>query len=177
MERYDAIVVGVGTMGSAALYHLARRGRRVLGLEQYGLVHTNGSMHGQTRIIRLAYHEHPGYVPLVQRASELWRELGPDLLHTVGSLEIGPPEGELVPGALHACAVHGLEHEVLEPEEIRRRFPQFRPEQGTVGVFQPDGGFVRAEEAVRAHGEQAVAAGAELRLGERVLDWSSEAGG
>src|SRR5439155_4823918 len=88
--RFDAIVVGVGTMGSAALYHLARRGSRVLGLEQFGVAHDRGSMHGETRIIRLAYHEQPDYVPLLRRAYELWRELDETLLHIVGSLDVGP---------------------------------------------------------------------------------------
>jgi sarcosine oxidase len=180
-ERYDAIVAGVGTMGAAALYHLARRGRRVLGLEQFGLVHTRGSMHGQTRIIRQAYHEHPDYVPLVRRAYELWRtleqEAGEQLLWVVGSLELGPPDGYLVPGALHACQVHGLQHDLLQPDEVVARFPQFRPPDGTVGVYQPDGGFVRAEEAVRAHGERALALGADLHLGERVVDWRADRDG
>ena len=75
LRAYDAIVLGVGGMGSAAAYHLARRGKRVLGLERYDIPHAMGSSHGLTRIIRLAYYEHPSYVPLLRRAYELWREL------------------------------------------------------------------------------------------------------
>jgi sarcosine oxidase len=175
--RYDAIVVGIGTMGSAALYHLARRGRRVLGLEQFELVHDRGAMHGHTRVIRLAYHEHTNYVPLLRRSYELWRELernaGEPLMHVFGALELGQPDGVLLRGALEACSVHDLPHEVLEAAEVRRRFPAIVPEAGTIALLQPDGGYVRAEESVRAHARLAVAAGAELRTGEPVLGWDA----
>jgi sarcosine oxidase len=174
---YDAIVVGVGTMGSAALFHLARRGLRVLGIEQFAVAHARGSMHGHSRIIRLAYHEHPGYVPLLRRCYELWRELGglagTQLLHLTGSLEIGPPAGPLVNGTLRACTEFDLPCAVLEPTELRRRFPAFEPPPDTIGVAQPDGGYLLAEAAVQAHAGLAVEAGAELRLGERVLDWDA----
>ena len=95
-ERFDAIVVGVGGMGSAVLYHLARRGKRVLGLERFDVPHEHGSSHGVTRIIRLAYFEHSDYVPLVRRAYELWRELqveaGEQLLYITGIVEGGEPD-------------------------------------------------------------------------------------
>ena len=96
-ERYDAIVAGVGGFGSAALYHLARRGQRVLGLERFDVPHDLGSSGGVTRIIRLAYYEDPSYVPLLRRAYELWRELeagaGEQLLHITGSVDAGPRSG------------------------------------------------------------------------------------
>src|SRR3990170_4332892 len=95
-HRYDVIVIGVGGMGSATVYHLARRGKRVLGLERYDIPHAMGSSHGVTRIIRLAYYEHPSYVPLLRRSYELWRELetraGERLLYITGGLDCGPPE-------------------------------------------------------------------------------------
>src|SRR5438270_8151593 len=98
--NYDVIVVGVGAMGSSACYHLARRGARVLGLEQFDIPHALGSSHGQSRMIRLAYYEHPDYVPLLKRAYELWHELeatsGQKLLYLSGGLYIGPPDAELV---------------------------------------------------------------------------------
>jgi sarcosine oxidase len=174
-RRYDAIVVGVGTIGSAAAYHLARRGARVLGLERYGIAHDRGSMHGLTRIIRLAYHEDPRYVALLRRAYELWRELerdsGERLLHVVGSLDVGPEDGALLTGALRACHEHGLAHELLPAAELARRFPAYDPPPGVVALLQPDGGYLDAERCVRAHADAAVAAGAELRPGERVLEW------
>jgi sarcosine oxidase len=168
-------------MGSSALQHLARRGRRVLGIEQYELAHARGSMHGHSRIIRLAYHEHPDYVPLLRRCYELWRELerltGTRLLELVGSVEIGVPAGPLVTGTLLACSSYDLPFTILEPPELARRFPAFAPEAGTVGVAQPDGGYLLAEAAVRAQAALAVESGAELRTGERVLDWESSGAG
>src|SRR5688572_19067828 len=146
MERYDVVVVGVGGMGSAALYHLARRGKRVLGLERFDLLHEHGSSHGLTRIIRLAYFEHPDYVPLLGRAYELWRELeaeaGEQLLHLTGIVEGGDPISE---GVLRSCAEHDLPHEVLDGAQVARRFPAFRLPPQLEVVFQPDGGFVVPE--------------------------------
>ena len=96
-QQYDAIVIGLGGMGSATLYQLAKRGKRVLGIEQFGIAHELGSSHGVTRIIRLAYHEHPSYVPLMRRAYELWRDLEAEteeqILHITGSIDAGPPDG------------------------------------------------------------------------------------
>src|SRR5829696_7257907 len=116
-RRYDAIVVGVGGMGSAALYHLARRGRRVLGLERFDVPNELGSSHGITRIIRLAYYEHSAYVPLLRRAYELWRELeraaGQQLLHITRSIDAGPPGQLVFAGSLQSCEEHGLPYEVL----------------------------------------------------------------
>src|SRR5579884_3054171 len=110
--QYDAIVVGVGGMGSAALFHLARRGRRVLGLERFDVPHELGSSHGVTRIIRLAYAESPDYVPLLRRAYELWRELearaGERLLHVHGGLDVGAPDSGTFAGSLRSCGEHDL---------------------------------------------------------------------
>src|SRR5882672_6003408 len=130
---YDAILAGLGAMGSAAAFHLARRGRRVLGLDRFVPPHSLGSSHGQTRIIREAYFEHPAYVPLVQRAYLLWEELeresGQSLLTRTGGLMIGPREGELVAGALRSARAHALPHEVLDAAEIAARVPAFRPRE------------------------------------------------
>jgi sarcosine oxidase len=174
--RYDAIVIGLGGMGSAAAYHLARRGRRVLGLEQFGPLHEQGSSHGLTRIIRLAYHEHPSYVPLLRRSYELWHELertaGEELLITTGSLEGGPGDGETFRGALEAAELHDLPHEVLDAAELRARYPAYAGfDPSTRVVFQPDGGFLLAERSVRAHLDAAVAAGADLRFETPVRGW------
>lgn len=174
-ERFDAVVVGLGGMGSAACFHLARRGWRVLGLEQFDVVHPFGSSHGLTRIIRLAYSEHPSYVPLLHRAYELWHELenlhGERLLWTTGSLEGGTPDGRTFQGALEAARLHGLPHEVLDGEEVGRRWPAFRLPPEARMVYQPDGGFLASEECIVAHVRQALAAGAELHWRERALEW------
>ena len=180
--RYDAIVIGLGGMGSATAYHLARRGRRVLGLEQFDLLHDLGSSHGVTRIIRLAYHEHPSYVPLLRRAYELWHDLeagaGERLLITTGSLEGGPEDGSTFRGALEAAELHDLEHEVLDAAEMRRRYPAYVGfDDRTRVVHQPDGGFLLAERTILAHVNGALAAGAELRFREPVLRWEPIADG
>ena len=178
MERYEAIVIGLGGMGSASAYHLARRGKRVLGLEQFDLLHELGSSHGLTRIIRLAYHEHPSYVPLLRRAYELWHDLETDagerLLITTGSLEGGPEDGATFRGSLEAAELHDLPHEVLDADELRRRYPAYAGfEPSTRVVFQPDGGFLLAERTILAHVNGALAAGADLRFREPVRSWEA----
>ena len=174
MERYDVVVVGVGGMGSAALYHLARRGKRVLGIERFDLLHERGSSHGITRIIRQAYFEHPSYVPLVLRAYELWRELeseaGEQLLWVTGAIEGGP---RIFEGAVRSSVEHGLEYEELDGAEVARRFPAYRLPEELELVYQRDGGFVVPERCILAHVAGARARGAVVRTGERVLDWSA----
>ena len=178
MERYDVVVVGVGGMGSAALYHLARRGKRVLGIERFDIPHERGSSHGITRIIRLAYFEHSSYVPLVQRAYELWRELereaGEQLLHVTGAVEGGP---RIFEGALRSCHEHDLPHEELDGAEVGRRFPAYRLPEELRLVYQRDGGFLLPERCIVAHVNGALAHGAVVRTGERVLEWDARAGG
>lgn len=181
-DRYDVIVIGLGGMGSASAFHLARRGQRVLGLEQFTPLHEQGSSHGLSRIIRLAYHEHPSYVPLLRRAYELWHELesmaGAELLVTTGCLEGGPEEGPIFRGALEAAELHDLEHEVLDAGELRRRYPAYADLDPTMHVvWQPDGGFLIPEATMQAHLDEARAAGAELRFEERVVGWQPTAEG
>ena len=182
VDRYDAIVIGVGGMGSASAYHLARRGQRVLGLEQFDLLHELGSSHGLTRIIRLAYHEHPSYVPLLRRAYELWHDLESvareQLLVTTGSIEGGPEDGETFRGALHAAELHDLPHDVLDADQLRRRFPAYAGfDSSTRVVYQPDGGFLLAERTVLAHVNGARAHGADLHVREPVLTWEATSDG
>ena len=179
--HYKAIVVGLGAMGSATLYHLAQRGWRVLGLEQFTPGHKRGSSHGDSRIIRETYFEHPLYVPLVQRAHQLWRELehnsGSSLMTITGGLMIGSPDGVVVPGTLRSAEEHGLPHEILAPRDVRERFPAFRLDQGLVAVFDPRAGFLDPEACNRAHVELAGNAGAEARFNEPVLDWIADGRG
>jgi sarcosine oxidase len=181
IRHYNAIVVGLGAMGSATLYHLAHRGWRVLGLEQFAPGHDRGSSHGDSRIIRETYFEHPLYVPLVQRAHRLWRELeersGSSLMTITGGIMIGPPDGEIVRGTLRSATEHKLPHEILTPLEVRKRFPAFRLDEDLVAVFDPRAGFLDPEACNRAHLSLAGAAGAEARFNERALDWISDGGG
>jgi sarcosine oxidase len=178
---YDVIVVGLGGMGSATLYHLARRGVRVLGLEQFEALHARGSSHGDSRIIRETYFEHPLYVPLVQRAHELWRDLeaasGKSLMTIHGGLMIGPAEGSVVTGTLASARQHGLPHEVLSAAEVQRRYPPFQIPRDAVAVYDPRAGYLDPEACTRAHLELAVSAGAEAHFSEPVLSWSAGDGG
>src|ERR1051326_7041172 len=181
MPAIDVVVIGLGAMGSAAVHQLARRGKRVVGIERFRPAHDRGSSHGATRIIRLGYYEHPSYVPLLRRAYALWRELeaaaGRPLMRIIGIAEIGPPDGRLVTGTLAAARTHGLPHEVLAPAEFMRRFPAFRVPADCVGVVQPDGGILSAEDAIRAQLDLAAAAGAELWTGETVAAVEPHGGG
>jgi sarcosine oxidase len=179
--RYDAIVVGVGGMGSAAAYHLARRGKRVLGLERFTIPNEMGSSHGYSRIIRLAYFEDPSYVPLLRRSYELWRQLegeyGEQILHMTGCLHVGAPDTAVYDGCLRSCAEHQLQHEVLGPAELTERFPAFRMPPDTGAIFEAEGGFLVPEKCILAHAAGARAAGAELHEGEAVLGWEGGDGG
>jgi len=165
MPQYDVIVVGLGAIGSAALRALAKRGVRVLGIERFALGHDQGSSHGETRMIRLGYFEHPSYVPLLRRTYALWRELESEadtrLLHITGIAEMGLPDSDVVAGTLAASRMHDLPHEVLNAKEAMQRFPAFRLPQDFVCVVQPDGGFVAVEAAMAVLIGQAKAAGAE----------------
>ncbi len=180
MSHFDVVVCGLGAMGSAALAHLARRGKRVLGFERHQPGHDRGSSHGLTRIIRLGYFEHPSYVPLLRHAYRLWRELeqasGQKLLHITGIAEIGPPESALVTGTLRCAAMHGLRHELLPAPDLMRRFPAFRVPRDFVGVVQPDGGILKAEASLLAQLALAAAAGADIRSGESVRAVEPRAG-
>jgi sarcosine oxidase len=174
---YDAIVVGLGGMGSATTYQLAGRGKRVLGLERHTAAHDRGSSHGRSRIIRQAYFEDPAYVPLLLRAYELWeqleRETGEELMTLTGGLMIGRREGELVSGSVRSAKAHGLPYELLDAKEIRTRFPPFSPDPETVALYEEMAGFVRPEETVKAHLDRAASLGANLRFREPVLSWEA----
>ena len=175
------IVVGVGGMGSAALYHLARRGKRVLGLERFDIPHDYGSSHGHTRIIRLAYFEHTDYVPLLRRAYNLWesleREAGETLLVKTGSISSARPGADILDLSLESCVVHDLPHEVLSAGQVARRFPGYSLPPGMMTLYQPDGGFLVPERCIVAHVEAAVRHGAKVHGREAVLEWSQRDGG
>ncbi len=180
-SRYDVGVIGLGGMGSSVAYHLARRGARVLGLEQFGPAHDRGSSHGESRIIRLAYFEGAAYVPLLLRAYELWeqlqRESGQHLLTITGGLYVGAPGSSRIDGARSSVAAHNLAHEILTSDQIRRRFPPFRPPKHFAGVYEPQAGVIDPEGSVRAALALAGQQGADLHFGERVLRLELGTGG
>ena len=175
-DKYDVVVIGLGAMGSAAAYALAARGLRVLGLDSHHPPHRHGSHHGESRIIRKAYYEHPAYVPLLERSFAAWRELegraGAALLLQTGGLMIGAETGELVPGVLASARTHDLAHEVLSRDALAERYPQFRLDPSMLAVWESDAGILYPEACIRAFLEGARAAGAELRYGEPAQEWS-----
>lgn len=181
MPTYDAIILGLGGMGSAALWHLARRGCKVLGIEQFGVAHDQGSSHGGSRLIRRAYFEHPDYVPLVSRAYTLWDELeaayGKKLFHRTGLFLAGNRPGILIDGVLRASQAHKLEIETVTAVDAAKRFPGLRAGADMTVLYEPDAGFLEVENCVRAHIEQALACGARAEFGVKVLSWSATTNG
>jgi sarcosine oxidase len=172
---YETIVVGLGAMGSSAAYRLAKSGLRVLGLDRYHPPHNFGSSHGLTRIIREAYFEDPIYVPLVQRAYELWADLekrsGRQLLLKTGGLMIGPPEGALVSGASRSAEQHSLAHEILNSTNLEQKFPVFKVEDDPMAVWEPRAGILFPEQAIQTHLDLAAKLGALLQSNNPVRKW------
>lgn len=175
MDHFDAIVLGMGGMGSATAFELSRRGLKVLGLEKHNLLHDMGSSHGLTRIIRLPYYEHPAYVPLLFRAYELWRQLenltGERILFVTGGIDAGPENGRIVQGSLAACKEHSLRHEVLDAGQLHERFPGVCLSKDMVSVYSPDSGFVLSERAISLYTRLALDLGAEIHARQPVVGW------
>jgi sarcosine oxidase len=181
MRTFDVAVLGVGGIGSAACYHLARTGLRVVGIEQFSIPHSRGSSHGVTRILREGLHENETYVPLVRRALELWRELektsGTQLFYQTGSLDIGLPGSSIVVGSLNSCQRWSIPHETFAASELRRRYPVLRIYDEMVAVFQPNSGFVLAEGSITAHVNGACDHGAEIHGHEKMIGWEANGDG
>lgn len=177
---YEAIVIGVGGVGSSTLFHLAQRGIKVLGIDQFSPPHPQGSSHGQTRIIRQAYFEHVDYVPLLLDSYRQWDELqtvtGSRLFQKTGLLEVGPPDGIVVPGVLSAAKEHQLDVTELSPDEIQKRWPAFHPTKGQGGVFEKSGGILFVEDCIQAFLDSAQQAGAKLLTNCKVQNWTVEKG-
>ncbi len=174
-DRLYVAVIGLGGMGSAAAWHLARRGHGVIGFEQFGPAHDRGSSHGASRMVRQAYYEDPRYVPLLIRAYQLWDELAlltdRTALVRTGGLMIGPEDGSVVTGSIASAETWGLPHEVYGPDDLARHFPTFHLGSGDAAVFEPGAGFVDPESTVAAHLGLAADAGATLAFDTTVLGW------
>ena len=168
-------MAGLGVMGSAVARALARAGLRVAGCDARQPPHDQGSSHGESRIIRAAYFEDPVYAPLARRAQTLWRELeaesGQTLLRVTGGLNIGPPAGMLVSGALESARTHDIAHEQLDSVELQRRYPALRVAANDVAVWEPEAGILDPEACVGALGESARRAGAQLETGNSLVSW------
>jgi sarcosine oxidase len=173
--RGDVIVVGLGAMGAALSWQLARRRVSVIGLDRYAPPHDGGSTHGESRITRLAVGEGDEYVPLVRRSHELWKEIEAQSSHTLvtqtGGIVIGGPESDFLERTRGIAARHGIEHETLDGDELRSRFPVFAVDEATRAYYEPEAGYVRPEAAVAAQLGLAAQAGVRLCLDEPVLEW------
>jgi sarcosine oxidase len=181
IETYDIIVVGLGAHGSAALWHLSKTGKKVAGIDRFTPPHNKGSSHGESRIIRQAYHENPLYVPLVQAAYPLWAELseltGKPLFQKTGGLLLGLADANVVSGARLSADTHKIPYDYLDAAAIRKRFPAFRPGPGIVGVLEHEAGILFPETAITAFLQQAAANGATINTGEQVLQITPTANG
>ncbi len=168
-------------MGALSAWRLSVRGVRVIGFERFRPGHDRGSSHGDTRIFRTAYFESPEYVPLLQRANRLWRQLekdsGAELLTITGGLAIGPLHGQLVAGVLASARENHLPHRLMDTAEMERRFPQHRLERGEVGVLEEEAGFLRPERSVAAAAARAEAVGARLLTETEVIAIEATGGG
>ncbi len=181
-RRADAIVIGLGGMGASTAYQIAARGATVIGFDQFEPAHSRGSSHGASRIIRQAYYEHPGYVPLLMRAYDLWRKLEHDsgddnLLQITGGIYFGTPNSATISGSLQSAVQYSLPYELLDAAEIHRRFPIFQVRADEVAVWEQNAGFVRPERAIQACLQQATQGGAELHFNEPVFGWEVTATG
>jgi sarcosine oxidase len=177
MSSFDTIIIGLGAMGSAAAWACARRGQRVLGLEQFPLVHDQGSSHGQSRIIREAYYEHPAYVPLVQEAAQRWKSLeeatSQSLLTRCACANIGPPGSEIIQGVQRAANEHHLSIETWNAQAIRKNIQAMSVPDDFVSVVESNAGWLKVEECVRGMQAMARQGGATLQQQERVISWSA----
>lgn len=175
------VVAGLGALGGSIAYHLARGGIHVIGLDLHEPPHSHGSSHGQSRIIREAYFEHPSYVPLVRRAYEGWaalaRDEGRPLLRVTGAILVGPPDGEAVAGARRSAEAHGIAHRLLEAAAIRREFPELRPGEHEVGLHEERAGVLDPEACISAHLHGAARGGADLRFHDPLMRWEANPGG
>lgn len=171
-HQYDVVVIGIGAAGSATFFELAKRGARVLGIEQFYPGHDRGSSHGESRIFRLPYFEHPSYVPLLLEARRRWMAMDSQSTEKVfletGSIEVGFPGAEIVVRSLEASRKHALEVHEMGATEIRQRFPAFNVPDDWSGHFQPDGGLLRPEAAITRYVDAAVRLGAKLITGKKV---------
>jgi len=180
-QTVDVIVVGAGTMGAMTLWQLARRGISCVAIEQFGIAHDRGAAGGDTRFFRAIYKEGPGYMPLLGRALELWRELeaetGSTLFTRTGALYLDDGVRETIDGLAATAAASGVPHEMLDTAEIRARFPQHLVTDGQRGLLDPGAGFLRADRSIASALMRAQELGASVVLGERVLDIASGGGG
>ena len=175
------IVIGLGAMGSAALYNLSKRGIDVIGIDKFSPPHALGSTHGDSRIFRLAYREGFDYVPLLIRAKEIWYELSKetekDIFLETGVLYIANPDSDSIKGTLEVTKSYELDYEELSHNEILYRYPAVKPDQDMVGFLDKGGGILKVEDSVESYLKLSKNYGAQLVLNETVLGWKENKNG
>jgi len=175
---FDVIVIGVGSMGSAACYYLAKNGYKVLGIEQFDISHEYGSHAGQSRIIRKAYFENPDYVPLLERAYQNWKvleeETGSKIYHPTGLVYFGPQDHLLIKGVKQAASLYDIDLNIFNGNKSAQRFPHFTIPPNFETLFEPDAGFVTPENAIRLYAQQALKQGAKIKTHEQILNWKKD---
>jgi sarcosine oxidase len=188
-QHYDVIVVGLGAMGSAALYQSAKRGAKVLGIDRFAPPHTMGSSHGDTRITRQAIGEGEMYMPFIKRSNEIWHELeaetGRNLYLKTGGLIIAPQngaahwhaDGDFVERTANIATAHNIEHEVLNADEVQRRHPNLILQSNDYAYYEPASGVLRPELCIQTQLEQAVKYGATIHTNEQVMDYATTSDG
>lgn len=177
---YDVIVLGVGSMGSATCYYLARQGYSVLGLDQFDIPHELGSHGGQSRLIRKAYAEHPDYVPLLERAYDNWKtlesETGVPVYVKTGLLYLGQASSLFLQGVLTSSEKYSIPVKAVDKTALTQKYPQFRTPADFICLEEPDAGFVTPERSILLFAEQALRHGAVIRTREKVVEWKRENG-
>ncbi len=176
-QSFDCIVLGLGAMGSSTVYHLAQKKKKILGLERFSCAHALGSSHGETRLIRKAYFEHPDYVPLLERSYELWFELekrsSQKLLHQTGLVIFGDPQkSDVLKGVQKSAHKYGIPMEEWGSSDFSKKFSMAKVPPHFRGLFEPSGGYLEVENCVRAHCKEAARIGAELHFEEQIISWN-----
>lgn len=178
MRYFDCIVLGLGGVGSSALYHLSQKKLRILALEQFSLGHDRGSSHGQARMIRQAYYKNPAYVPLALRSYELWKELEnlskKELLVESGVLHVGPPEGSVIPGTLEAAKNFDLEVEIIQKQKFTERFPDMTLPEGHIAALEKKAGYLKVEDCVQTYLNHVRKDQVEIQTGVQVHSWRAD---
>jgi sarcosine oxidase len=174
-SSFDAIVIGIGTMGAPACYYLAKRGYKVLGIEQFDITHEFGSHAGQSRIIRKAYFEHPAYVPLLNKAYENWKtledETNEQVYYQTGVAYFGRHDETILKGVKLSSDQYNIPVEKIDIASSKKRFSQFTIPENFDTLFEPEAGFIMPEKAIKLYTGQAIKHGAGIHTHEKVMDW------
>lgn len=179
-NHFDVIVIGVGSMGAPACYHLARNGHKVLGIEQFDISHDQGSHAGQSRIIRMAYFEHPDYVPLLQRSYENWKSLEKQtkakVFENCGLAYFGRPDSDFIKGIKKSSELYDVPIARSSPDKAKSLFPAFSVPDDFEVIYEPNAGFIAPERAILLYTQLAMENGATIKTRTRVQQWKQEGG-